>query len=184
MPEYVQCQVQHQLAVTGKTAADVCVLICGQEIKIHRIERDELVIKQLIELERQFWQYVIDDIPPPVDGSDSSSLALQCLYPKDTGHTVDCRDNEALSAQFLELVGIKSHINNLKKTEQQLKQVIQQYMGDATNAQFSNGYISYKRSKDRMTLNTQALLKEKPELLGQFPKVSAGTRRFLIKTDI
>jgi putative phage-type endonuclease len=29
VPEYVQCQVQHQLAVTGKQAADVCVLVCG-----------------------------------------------------------------------------------------------------------------------------------------------------------
>jgi putative phage-type endonuclease len=29
VPEYVQCQVQHQLAVTGKGSADVAVLICG-----------------------------------------------------------------------------------------------------------------------------------------------------------
>ncbi|WP_197468537.1 YqaJ viral recombinase family protein, partial [Alcanivorax sp. HI0083] len=41
VPEYIQCQVQHQLAVTGKQAADVAVLICGQELQIHRIERDE-----------------------------------------------------------------------------------------------------------------------------------------------
>jgi putative phage-type endonuclease len=41
VPEYVQCQVQHQLAVTGLQAADVCVLICGQQLKIYRIERDE-----------------------------------------------------------------------------------------------------------------------------------------------
>ena len=33
VPEYVQCQVQHQLAVTGLQAADVCVLICGQQLK-------------------------------------------------------------------------------------------------------------------------------------------------------
>jgi putative phage-type endonuclease len=32
VPDYVVCQVQHQLAVTGKAAADVCVLVCGQEI--------------------------------------------------------------------------------------------------------------------------------------------------------
>src|SRR6185312_509120 len=29
VPEYVQLQVQHQLAVTGKAAADVAVLLCG-----------------------------------------------------------------------------------------------------------------------------------------------------------
>src|ERR1700722_18401446 len=30
VPEYVVLQVQHQLAVTGKRAADVAVLMCGQ----------------------------------------------------------------------------------------------------------------------------------------------------------
>ncbi|MCB1659783.1 MAG: YqaJ viral recombinase family protein, partial [Pseudomonadales bacterium] len=72
VPEYVQCQVQHQLAVTAKQAADVCVLICGQEIKIHRIERDEALITKLIELERRFWHYVLTDTPPPADGSESA----------------------------------------------------------------------------------------------------------------
>ncbi|WP_424953084.1 YqaJ viral recombinase family protein, partial [Comamonas aquatica] len=41
VPEYVQLQVMHQLAVTGHRAADVAVLIGGQELQIFRIERDE-----------------------------------------------------------------------------------------------------------------------------------------------
>ena len=64
VPEYVECQVQHQLAVTGLQAADVCVLICGQQLKIYRIDRDEELIAKLIELERLFWQYVQSNIPP------------------------------------------------------------------------------------------------------------------------
>jgi putative phage-type endonuclease len=47
VPEYVQCQVQHQLAVTGKRVADVAVLLCGQKLEIHRIERDEEFIAGL-----------------------------------------------------------------------------------------------------------------------------------------
>ncbi len=39
VPEYIQLQVMHQLAVTGKQAADVAVLICGQELQVHRIEQ-------------------------------------------------------------------------------------------------------------------------------------------------
>ncbi|MEN1641690.1 lambda-exonuclease family protein, partial [Pseudomonas aeruginosa] len=54
VPEYVQLQVMHQLAVTGKQAADVAVLLGGQTLEIHRIERDEQMIARLIELERQF----------------------------------------------------------------------------------------------------------------------------------
>jgi len=89
VPEYVQLQVQHQLAVTNKQAADVCVLICGQEIRVHRIERDDALISRLSELERKFWHYVETDTPPPADGSDSAAMALQCLYPHDSGSTLD-----------------------------------------------------------------------------------------------
>ena len=47
VPEYVQLQVMHQLAVTGKQAADVAVLLGGQTLEIHRIERDEQMIARL-----------------------------------------------------------------------------------------------------------------------------------------
>jgi putative phage-type endonuclease len=71
VPEYIQCQVQHQLAVTGKQAADVAVLICGQELQIHRIKRDEALIAHLCELEREFWQQVETDTPPDPEVSAS-----------------------------------------------------------------------------------------------------------------
>ena len=56
VPLYVLCQVQHQLAVTGKRAAHVCVLICGHETKIFKVTRSESVIKHIINAERYFWE--------------------------------------------------------------------------------------------------------------------------------
>jgi len=50
VPEYVQIQVQHQLAVTGKEAADIAVLLCGQTLEVRRIHRDEELIANLITL--------------------------------------------------------------------------------------------------------------------------------------
>lgn len=82
VPEYVQLQVQHQLAVTGKLAADVAVLICGQRLEVHHIKRDDDLISRLITLEARFWQYVTSDTPPPADGSESADRALRVLYPE------------------------------------------------------------------------------------------------------
>lgn len=65
VPEYVQIQVQHQLAVTSKQAAHVAVLICGQALEVHRIERDDALIGRLIEPEARFWHFVETDTPPP-----------------------------------------------------------------------------------------------------------------------
>lgn len=55
VPLYVTCQVQHQLAVTGKSLAHVCVLICGHEARVYEIKRDDILIEKLIKQERRFW---------------------------------------------------------------------------------------------------------------------------------
>ncbi len=76
VPEYVQLQVQHQLAVTGRQAADVAVLICGQKLEVHRVVRDDALIGRLIELEAAFWRFVETDTPPQADGSESADRAM------------------------------------------------------------------------------------------------------------
>lgn len=180
VPEYVQCQVQHQLAVTGKAAADVCVLMCGQEIRVHRIERDDALIARLIELERKFWHYVESDTPPPADGSDSAAMALQCLYPYDVGSTLDFAEDTEMSNTFSDLVTVRAEIEVREKLEAELKQKIMQRMGDASRAKFETGDVSWKRSKDGLGLDVTTLLKEQPDLLSTYPLVRPGARRFLV----
>lgn len=182
VPEYVVCQVQHQLAVTGKAAADVCVLVCGQEIRVFRIDRDDALIARLIELERQFWRYVETDTPPPADGSDSADLALRCLYPRDSGNSIDLTDDRDLSAAFADLVTVRDEIANREKIEAELKQKIQQRMADASRAVFETGVVSWKRSKDGIGVDMAKLLQEQPDLLLRYPLVKPGSRRFLINT--
>mgnify|MGYP000061529736 CR=1 FL=1 len=180
VPEYVQLQVMHQLAVTGKQAADVAVLLGGQTLEIHRIERDEQMIARLIELERRFWHYVETDTPPPADGSASAELALRCLYPYDNGQVVDFSKHAGLAAAFLELKAVRQSISDKEKREAELKQMLQQAMGDATRAEFSSGYVSWRKAKDSTSLDMDRLLKEKPYLLVRYPKHKEGSRRFLI----
>ncbi|RBA22900.1 YqaJ viral recombinase family protein [Herminiimonas fonticola] len=182
VPEYVVCQVQHQLAVTGKVSADVCVLVCGQEIRVHRIERDDALIAGLIELERRFWQYVESDTPPPADGSDSADVALRCLYPTDGGQCLDLTDDRDYSSTFADLVMVREEITQRQLLEPQLKQKIQQRMGDASNAVFETGSVSWKRSKDSQALNMDALLLDQPDLPTRYSVTKYGSRRFLIST--
>ena len=182
VPDYVVCQVQHQLAVTGKAAADVCVLICGQEIRIYRIERDDVLINRLIELERQFWRYVEMDVPPPADGSDSADVALRCLYPHDAGHTLDLTQDRDLSATFADLVSVREEIAHREQVEAQLMQKIQQRMAGASRAVFETGAVSWKRSKDSLGVDMEKLLQAQPDLLQRYPLTKPGSRRFLIST--
>ena len=147
VPEYVQCQVQHQLAVTGKQAADVCVLLCGQEIKIYRIERDEALIEKLIALERQFWHCVETDTPPPVDGSDSSGRALKYLYPNDSGDVLDLTEDSHLCQVFTDLLAARDTIAQAQQREDLYKQTLQEKMGEASRIIFPAGEVSWKKNK-------------------------------------
>ncbi len=180
VPEYVQLQVMHQLAVTGKAAADVAVLVCGNEFRTYRIERDEAMIARLIELEAQFWQYVETDTPPPADGSDSADTALRALYPQDSGSVLNLSDDVGMGAIFADLVTVRTSISSQNAMESKLKQSIQQRMGDASKAVFEGGEVTWRRSKDGVALDAAKLISDQPELMQRYSIAKPGSRRFLI----
>ncbi len=183
VPEYVQLQVLHQLAVTGKRAADVAVLICGQELRVHRIERDDAMIAQLVELERRFWRYVETDTAPPADGSESSDVALRALWPRDNGQVLNLRQDLAMSAAFSDLLALRQVLADTAAREGQVKQRIQQCMGDASAARFDGGEVRWKRSKDAMTLDTERLAREQPAIAAAYRVSRSGSRRFTVKVQ-
>lgn len=179
VPEYVQLQVQHQLAVTGKDAADVAVLLCGQKLEVHRIERDEEVISRLVVLESQFWEYVVTDTPPPADGSESAARALRHLY-QGNDTTLDFTGNAELGNTFNALADLDQEIAAKERDAERLKQTIQHAMGDASKAVFPNGVVSFKRAKDGSRIDTKALVAAHPDIAARYTVTTAGSRRFLL----
>jgi len=180
VPEYVQVQVHHQLAVTGKQSADVAVLLGGQHLEIHRIERDERLIENLIRLEREFWHYVETDTPPPADGSESSERALRCLYPEDSGTVIDFSTDRELSSVFADWLALRAKLGDLEDEESRLKQRLQQAIGEASGALFETGSVRWKKAKDSRVLDVARLLMEQPELLERYPLTRPGSRRFVL----
>lgn len=184
VPEYVQVQVMHQLAVTGKRAADVAVLIGGQELRVYRMERDEQMIAHLIELERQFWHYVETDTAPPADGSDSAETALRCLFPHDNGESIDFSHDVDLNHVFDDLLAIRQTLKANEARESLLRQRIEQEMGSASKAQFQSGTVTWKRSKDSLVLDAAKLCSEQPELVAQYQTQRVGSRRFVLSGKV
>lgn len=179
VPLYVLCQVQHQLAVTGKQAAHICVLICGHQTKIYKVIRNDSVIHHLIQAERHFWQCVEQDRPPSVDASESAARALQLLYPEHVPlQTEDLTENPEANQMFKQLLQEKQQIEAHQQHFDELKHQLQMLMKDAERAIFLEGSVTWKRAKDSTSLNSKDLLKQHPELLQQFPQIKVGTRRF------
>ncbi len=184
VPLYVTCQVQHQLAVTGKTAAHICVLLCGHEAKIYKVERDERLIESIMEHERLFWQYVQTDTPPTPDHSESAARALKQLYPKpEPNSKIDFKNDGGANKLFEQLLSYRDYMQELEQRHDQVKHQLQSLIKDHEVAIFDKGAISWKRSKDSVSLDTKAVIKAHPELLTQFSKTRQGSRRFVVLND-
>ena len=181
VPVAYQCQVLHQLAVTGHAWAEVAVLIGGQDFRIYRIERDEEKIGDLIRREAQFWQQVRQDWQPEPDGSSDAAAALSWLFPRDDGQTVDLSDSPEFNQLFGELLHLREHKEEVELRESQIKQRLQATLGEATAGLFADGKITWKRSKDRLAPDLDRLGQDHPDLLSHYVKPVPGSRRFTIQ---
>ena len=85
-----------------------------------------------------------------------------------------------MSAVFSDLLAVRQVLATNVDLEAQLKQRIQQRMGEASRAIFERGEVSWKRSKDGVALDTARLLKAQPGLLQTYAVAKPGSRRFLV----
>lgn len=76
VPVAYQCQVLHQLAVTGHASGRCRGINCRTGVSHLSIERDDDKIADLIQREAQFWSVVANDQQPDPDGSYDAQQAL------------------------------------------------------------------------------------------------------------
>ncbi|GAA2803506.1 YqaJ viral recombinase family protein [Streptomyces showdoensis] len=79
-PGEVQVQVQWQLALTGWNFGYSAASIGGQRTIVHRIERDQQMIDNLIAIGDEFWGWVQTGTRPPLDGSHATGQLLDHLH--------------------------------------------------------------------------------------------------------
>lgn len=81
IPEHIQVQCQHAMAVSGMPATWVVALLSGQKLVSFLLERDQDSIDLLIELEETFWtKYVLTQTSPAVDGSARTTEAIRDAF--------------------------------------------------------------------------------------------------------
>lgn len=74
-------QIMHYMVVTGMSSAYVAVLLGGNEFRIQKYDRDEEMIRHIIQMEEHFWyDYMLKDTPPEATAKDNEVLGQ--LYPK------------------------------------------------------------------------------------------------------
>jgi putative phage-type endonuclease len=129
VPAHYLVQVQHQLAVLGLDRATLVILVAGQRLLWADVERDDALIRDLVEHEREFWRRVeLRDPPPPV-AEDRTRGVLARLYPSDTGATVTLPPEA--EAWDEELCRVRDELVALERRRAELEARIQAAMGEA-----------------------------------------------------
>lgn len=85
IPDHPWWQVQHCLAVSGRSHGWFVALVGRKFIIAGPIERDEEAIERLIAAERAFWEgYVVAGVAPPIDFSTIDEDEARARFPVGT----------------------------------------------------------------------------------------------------
>ena len=179
VPMHYLIQCCHYMAVTGKTAWYIAVVILGQEFKFTKITRDDALIANLIAIEEAFWNnHIIPRIILPPDGSKACDEVLEQYFHrarKDSAIPLSGFD-ETLNRRS-ELLG---QIKELEQEQQQIEQEVKLFMQDNEIAASKNYRVTWS-NVNTTRLDTKRIKDEEPEIYQNFVKVTSS-RRLTIKT--
>ena len=171
-------QCQHYMAVTGAPYWYLAVLVLGKAFHIFRIDRDETLIRQLIESEREFWEeHVEKKIPPLPTGTEADDEAIKVIYPT---------SSEAEEADLTEVEDTLNRIELLKSDKKLLERRIAEAEGiikmtmKTHEKGFSAGWKVIWKDQERCTIDSKRLRMEQPEIAAAYSKASTS-RVFTIK---
>lgn len=177
IPMHYQIQCHHYMAVCDAKAWYIAVLIYGKEFTFHKIERDEGIIKDLVQIEKDFWENdVLKGVLPAPDGSKTADTVIASYF-KDTRPI-----SIPLPPSFDEKLGrhqdLVSAIDKMERKKKQIEQELKLYMGKAETAESSRFKVSWRPVDSRRVDGTR-LRDEQPEIYARYQK-TIHSRRFTI----
>ena len=175
-PEYMM-QIQHYMAVTGFGKTFIAALIGGNHFVYREIERDDEMIKQLIEMEERFWtENVLGAIEPISDGSEATSDFLDEKYAECDGNTIE------LPTETLELCDsieqLSAEIEKLETEKNAAVNQIKAFMKNAETGYAGKHTVTWK-TVSSSRLDSRKLKEEQPEIYDKYIR-QTSYRRFLV----
>lgn len=181
IPDEYILQVQHYMAVTGYKGTYIAVLIGGNTFRWKFIERDEELISMLIKLEKDFWQYVQECVPPDLDGSDASAKFISERFPNSLPKAQITLPDSATDL-IEQYEAASENINQYTEQKQEAENKLKQMIGDHEIGTVGERIITWK-SMSSERLDSKNLKAEHPILYKKYAN-KTSYRRFSIKAAI
>lgn len=177
IPLSYQMQCYHYMSVCNADRWYVAALIFGREFKVYKLERDEEIIANLIELEKDFWEnHVLKRVMPDPDGSKLADSVIAEYFKETTGAVIQLQGFDDKLKRREELVVL---LEKMEAEKRQIEQELKIYMGDAEKAENQLFRVSWK-SVVSNRLDARALQEQEPEVYQKYLKPTSS-RRFTVK---
>jgi putative phage-type endonuclease len=176
IPQMYVVQVQHYLYVKGLDWADFYAYN-GERHKsyLQRVERDDELIRLLIEKEEAFWACVQEKNPPKEE--DPEEMAE--LLPPTEGAKVLLVQGSEWEQAAQQLKDAKDLEEEVKDLKDEAKQKLISMMGDSTIAEGAGIRVYYTNSQGRKTFNKTALKFDYPDIdLEKYMKLGKPFKSF------
>ena len=181
-PANYYCQCVHYMMISGLKRWYLAVLVLGIEFKVFVIERDEAEIEALRMAEENFWYQVQNDLPPEIDGMDSTVDALNAAFPI-SDPEADAVDLTGCAADLAILDECARQIKELEEKKKAAQARVKEAMGTAEKGFYSTYSVSWKSQKQR-TFDREKWEKEHGAIPEEYLKVSESrTFRFKKEND-
>jgi putative phage-type endonuclease len=173
VPDYIYCQAQHYMAVTGLPFWLIAALL-GNELILRRVPRNEEFIMDLIAKESEFMRRIEQREPPTSISGDEDLLRL--LYPGTDEEVLNLDDYAMKVGHYLSL---KANIDELEKEKKKVELLLKDAMGDHASAISGDWEIKWNRFSMKR-FDSKSFQKDHPKLYEEYRKES-NTQRFSIK---
>jgi predicted phage-related endonuclease len=172
IPQEYIIQCHHYLAVTGWKRWHLAVLIGNEDFKVKTIERDEELLKAMIDKERVFWQEFVEPkiMPTLITAKDSDTLYQ--LFPQSQPETIQLGDDIAavIEQRNASIRDVKTVETNIER----LENIIKAALGSA-EAGRAGQYLATWKTQTQSRLDQKKLAAEQPELVEKY-KTSVSFR--------
>lgn len=181
VPEQYLTQVAWYLPLLDVEWADLAVQIGNKDYRVYRINRDRELEDQLRDAALAFINdHLIPQIPPPIDGSESSRRYLNYKYPQDRQPLLEPTDDDILEL-VKELRDTNEYLKTIEGTKANLENQIKSIIGDAAGMKGEWGKLTWTKNKDSVKTEWEKLarsLNPTPDQLNQFTIIKPGARVF------
>jgi putative phage-type endonuclease len=181
VPEQYLTQVAWYMPLLNAEWADLAVQIGNRDYRVYRINRDREFENQLRDAALEFINnHLVPQVPPPIDGSESSRRYLNYRYPKETAPILEPTDSDILMTveAYRQLKRDLKHLEDkVSEYENNLKSVI----GDCAGLRGEWGKLTWTRNKDSRKVDWEGICKvlnPDSELVDHYTTIKPGPRVF------